>query len=133
VGEGAGQGLKAKKVAVMVELIEKNGVDLLDGEHAQKWNADPESHRAALVALLGLFKKPVPSALAAPPELKLDARTEARIALERQRMPKVGVAKPIKHDPHKFVHLATKTRKAKPARPTKKAKPARRGRKAKKT
>jgi len=64
----AAKSLKARKVVVMADLLDENGADLLDTKD-QRWNT-PDGLRAALVALLGLFKKPVPAALRLPPEPK---------------------------------------------------------------
>lgn len=95
-GAAQAKSLKAKKVAVMVELIEKNGMNLLDGEHARQWEAgDPESHRAALVALLGLFKKPIPAALAAPPEPK-KVETTRRVVSKPKKVGAALRGRPVK-------------------------------------
>jgi len=102
--------LKAKKVAVMVALIEGHAYDVLGPAYdAAAWRT-PDGLRAGLVALLGLFKKPVPSALGASPEPK-KVETTRRVVSK----PKKGGAT-----------------RAKPARPAKKAKAPKPGRKAKK-
>jgi ParB/RepB/Spo0J family partition protein len=63
--------LKARKLAVMRFLID-DAQDIDTGlfGKAPELNT-PDGLRAGLVALLGLFKKPVPAALAAPPEPKI--------------------------------------------------------------
>jgi hypothetical protein len=52
----------------------------------------PEGLRAGLVALLGLFKKPVPAALAAPPEPK-KPKAEGRKPKAAGRAKKTKIAK----------------------------------------
>jgi ParB/RepB/Spo0J family partition protein len=89
-GAAKAKSLKAKKIAVMASLIESHAQDLLDGDN--DWDT-PDGLRAALVALLGLFKRPVPAALAAPPEPKTPTVRHAHRAKPARPAKKAKAAK----------------------------------------
>jgi ParB-like chromosome segregation protein Spo0J len=104
--------LKARKLAVMRFLID-DAQDFDTNLFGEKPELNtPDGLRAALVALLGLFKKPVPAALGASPAPKKPKKVETTRRV---------VSKPKKAG----------AGRAQPARPTKKAVPAKAKRKAK--
>jgi ParB/RepB/Spo0J family partition protein len=81
--------LKARKLAVMRFLIDDaQDVDTGLFGKAPELNT-PEGLRAGLVALLGLFKKPVPAALAAPPAPK-KVETTRRVVSKPKKVAKAG-------------------------------------------